>query len=236
MSVATLSGHNLTSAVVALPSAGIWYADVVTEDDAALALGSSVSLVTAGLTLAGRIYRGEVYQGEGHYRVEGGNGGWRQWVQARAHQDDSLVRLSHVLAAVISDMPTGTTESLVDAPATGGTAGNIPLASERRLGDHWLRNAGVASSSLALLTVPWFIRPDGATYCGARATGAIVDPAYDIVEPVDMGARRIMIATEAPELWTPGLTLTNASLATPFVLRDVTIHVDSGSLRLEVTG
>lgn len=236
MSTATLSGHNLTAAVVALPSAGIWCAAVVSEDDTALEVGSSVSLVIAGLTLSGRIYRGEVYQGEGHYRIEGGNGGWRRTVQARAHQDDSLVRLSHVLAAVISDMPAGTTESLVDAPATGGTVGAIPLASERRLGDHWLRNAGVASSSLALLTVPWFVRPDGATYCGPRAAGAIVDTSYQIVEPVDMGARRIMIATETPELWTPGLTLTDASLATPFVLRDVTIRVDSGSMRLEITG
>jgi hypothetical protein len=235
MSLATLSGHNVATARVELPAFGIWYADVATEDAAAFPLGSAVTLTIAGLVLAGRAFRGEVYQGAGGYRIEGGAGGWRLPVRARSHQDDSGVRLAHVLAAVLSDMPAASRESFVGAPVTGGAAG-IPAAADRSLGDHWMRRAGVASSSLALLAVPWYMRPDGATYCGARPSGAVADPQYDVTEPVDPGARRVTIATERPELWVPGLTLTDPHLASPLLLRHVTIAVDSDTMRIEVTG
>lgn len=234
MSTASLSGHNCMAHTF-LPASGIWYADVTTEDAAAFAPGDAVTLTLGGLVLAGHVFRGEPYQGQWSGRIEGGAGGWRLGVQARSHQDDSGVRLSRVLSSVLADMPEASRESLTDAPVSGGAAG-LPAASDRGLGDHWTRRAGVASLSLSLLTVPWYVRPDGATYCGARPTGAVMDPQYDVVEPVDMAARRVTIATESPELWTPGLTVTNPVLATPLVLRSVTIRVDGGSMRLEVQG
>ena len=234
MSTASLSGHNCTAAVASLPSAGIWYAIAHTEDAAAFQLGASVSLTLGGLVLAGRVFRGEVYQGQGRYKIEGGAGGWRLGVQARAHQDDSGVRLSRVLSAVLTDMPAANRESLTDQPTTGGNAA-LPVASDRILGDHWMRREGVASASLGLLTVPWYVRPDGATYCGARPTGAVMDVSYEL-EDFDADARRATVATETPELWVPGLTLTDARLASPLLLRSVTVRVDSGSMRVEVTG
>lgn len=217
------------------PAAGIWWAHVATEDDAAFDLGASVDLTLGGLTLTGRIFRGEIYQGSGHYRIEGGAGGWRLGVQARTHQDDSGMRLSRVLSSVLSDMPAASRETLTDAPTSGGST-VLPAAAERVLGDHWLRRAGLASSSLSLLTVPWHVRPDGPTYCGARPTGPVVDAQYDVID-FDPEGRRATIATETPEAWVPGLTFTDAAhLATPLILRSVTVRVDGGSMRVEVTG
>lgn len=235
MSTASLSGHNCTLALATLPAAGIWIAAAHTEDAAAFALGASVTLTLGGLSLTGRIFRGEVYQGSGRYRIEGGAGGWRLGVQARPHQDDSGVRLSRVLSAVLADMPAASRETLTDAPTTGGNAA-MPIASDRILGDHWMRKAGAASASLSLLTVPWYVRADGATYCGARPPGPVVDAQYDVMD-FDPEARRATIATETPEAWVPGLTFTDAAhLATPLLLRSVTVRVDGGSMRVEVTG
>lgn len=234
MATVSLSGHGCTDARAWLPASGVWLADVTTEDAAAFPLGLPVTLTIAGLTLSGRIFRGEVYQGQGRYRIEGGAGGWRKGIRARSHQDDSGVRLSRVLSAVVSDMPAANRESLVDAP-TNGNAGAIPSASDRVLGDHWMRTAGAASSSLALLTVPWWVRPDGATYCGARVTGPALDLRYDVID-FDADARRVVIATDTPELWVPGLTFTDQILSTPLLLREVTVRVDEDSLRVEVTG
>lgn len=234
MSTASLSGHNCTHAIAFQPSQGIWYATAYTEDDAAFELGSSVVLTLGGIALTGRIFRGEVYQGSGRYKIEGGAGGWRLGVQARTHQDDSDVRLSRVLSAVLSDMPAASRESIVNAPVDGAGAGLAPEA-ERILGDHWLRRAGVASASLSLLTVPWWVMPNGATFCGARVAGPVVDAQYDVID-FDPDGRRATIATETPEAWVPGLTLTNAVLASPLLLRSVTVRVDGGSMRVEVTG
>lgn len=234
MSTASLSGHNCTTALAFQPTSGIWYAEAATEDGAAFAPGDAVALTLGGLTLSGRVFRGETYQGQWKGRIEGGAGGWRLGVRARTHQDDSGVRLSRVLSAVLSDMPAASRETIVTAATDGAPAGLAPEA-DRNLGDHWMRRAGLASSSLSLLTVPWWVLPSGATFAGKRSAGPVVDPQYDVID-FDAGERRATIATETPEFWVPGLTLTDARIATPLLLRSVTVRVDGGSMRVEVTG
>lgn len=235
MPTVTLAGNSVTRAKVHLYAAGIpWVDKIALERAVTIAPGMVVPLVVAGLTITGSVYRGETYQGGASYRIEGGRGGWRQPVRAVTHQDDSGVRLSAVLAAVIADMPAAIRESLVNAP-TSGAASGLASTAERRLGTTWLRPAGLASASLSLLAVPWFVLPSGETYAGARPTGQVVDPQAEVIT-YEPHLRRAVIATEKPEAWVPGLTFTSPRLASPILLREVTINVESGSLRVEVTG
>lgn len=212
MSIATLSGFNMTSGVVTIPSRGIWVAsDVELEQNIPFPVGAAVTLVVAGLVLVGRIYRGEVYPGgsSAAYRIEGGNGGWRKSIQARSFTDDSGVRVSSVLASVVSDMLPTNKEAI-----------SFPPTSERILGASWMRDVGPAARSLALLP-GWYMQPNGVTFCGPRTPGPVTDIRYETT--YDPARRRLTVATETPELWTPGLTLTDPHLARPFLLREVTI-------------
>jgi len=222
MSQASANGNALVRATVRLPPSLIWNADIVTER--AVQLSGAVTLTVGGLTLAGTVYRGEVYQGSAAYRIEGGRGGWRLPVRARTHQDDSGVRLSRVLASVLSDMPEANRETLT-----------VPAEADRILGTTWLRSAGLARVSLGLLRVPWYVRNDGSTFAGARPSGAVVDAQAEVLH-YDPEHRRVIVGTEKPEAWAPGLTFTSTRLASPILLREVTIRVEKGKMRVEVTG
>jgi len=225
MSFARFNGINVARALVRIPSRGIWTVrDLELETAVPFVVGTPATLIMGGMTLVGRIFRGEVYPGgsTAGYVLEGGNAGWRRTIRAACHVDDSGVRLSTVLAAVIADMPPANKESIVFAPT-----------SERVLGQVWMRDAGPASRSLAMLNA-WYMRLDGITICGPRDPGTVADVRCEL--DFDPAARVLTVATETPELWTPGLTLIDRRLASPFLVREVTITVDSDKMRLEATG
>lgn len=209
MTLATLAGVPVARARVAVPSWGVWWADVDLTEDAELS--GRVSLVLADITLSGTIISGGVHSGRAAYRVAAGAGGWGVVLPAKAYHNDLGIKVSTLFA----DAAAGAGEALVGAPAT-------------RLGAHYARASGPASTVLnALAPRGWYVDFAGTTQIGARESSV-----YSGSEPrtrVDPGVGVIEIATEELAALVPGVTIDGSLPAT-----DVEYTLDATRLTARV--
>ena len=61
------------------------------------------------------------------------------------------------------------------------------------------------------------MRPDGVTQVGARPSGSI-GSAFDVMpDGTDLGQGRVMIATENPADWQPGMRFANNLISTQLI-------------------
>lgn len=190
MNAYTLEGVPISSALVSLPSYGIWRAQVSITDAKVLAVGSSVSLALGSLTLSGTIRDGGAYQGRASYRVVGGADGWPRVIPCRAYASRSGVHLSEVA----SDLASEVGERIVVEP------GVEPL-----LGASWARLEGPASVALDSLAPSWWVAADGVTHLGKRPV-VDVQLGHTLLD-YDPSRRRLQTAVrdEAMGLLAPGI-------------------------------
>lgn len=218
MSFATLAGLRVTSARVHLPPSGVWTADV--DIGEAAALSGRVALVVGGLTLSGTVRPpGGDYQGASRFRLEGGAGGWRKRVVAKAYRLDAGVKLSTVV---------------VDAARAAGET-LAPDYTDRRIGRAFVREAGPASRVLAQLQgLLWWVDVAGLTHLGARPAGGDVGVRFDVLA-FDPARRTATLATEAPEGIAVGAVL-RSGVPAPLRVLQADLELQRSSLRVHVWG
>ena len=212
MSLASLSGHAVTRAVVPVPACGVPWADVELVDP--VELSGQVSLALADAVIALTVVSGGPVNGRAAYRLVGGRGKWGQEISPKAYQDDGGVKVS-TIARDVADL---VGESIASYPST-------------RVGPHFARSAGPASRVMhELAPRAWHVGLDGVTRFGIRTptqytgtdTRTRFDPAVGVVE----------IATESIAALVPGVRVDGAEPATDveYVLDDkrLTVRVYSG--------
>lgn len=174
MSIATLAGNRVIAARATIPAVGIWWADVVVDDE--VELSGAVKLVLADLALDGTVIAGGPYSGESRYTICGGAGGWGKTLDRRHYSNDLGVKV----AKVLTDAAEGAGETLDVSTVAGSTVGSS-----------FTREEGPASRLLhQLAPSAWYVDETGITRLGRRprvefeaeATRVSADPAFGTVE------------------------------------------------------
>lgn len=223
-SVASVSGNRVTRLSVRIPRAGIWSAtaeldSAVTADKLVGAAQVSVGPLTLSGTFDPALTGTYLERTECH--VIGGAAGWRTQVKAKPYHDDgSGVKAATVLQHLANE--------------TGEAMGTITLP-RTYLGADWVRRAGVATRALQLVVgaTPWWVDYDGATQVGPRVTSEIVTT-YEILKP-DPGSKVVEVATDDPGGIVIGSIL-RGRLTPPLVVREITIEVGDGKIRMRCWG
>lgn len=211
---ASVSGLRVVRGTLSVPLYGAWVADVVLATDQTLP--AAVSLTVGNLTLAGAVYRQAPFAGLLEARLVGGAGGWSQSVEARGYDNPGGVLASQVLA---------------DAALEVGE--QVVVASDRVLGNYYVRLADKASRVLrAIAGEQWWIDPAGVTHVGPRGPSSITSDF--VVEEFSGASGRLRIATEDPASWQPGATFSSATVAPQTIASVRHVFADSGIARLEV--
>lgn len=219
----TLSGVDLSTALVVLPRFDAWTAEVSTVDPLQLAKGAKVSLVLGDLVLAGAVVSGGTWAGVSSYCIEAGAGGWSKVVPARAYRDDGGIMLGKVAADLAAEVGE---KLVVDA-------------GDRPLGYACERVGGVASASLhALAGSSWYVAADGVTHLGARPVAPVPAGLTFVVESLDPVRRRAVLSTPddlLAALATPGATWSADGVDGLFTVNGATVIVSASSVRVEVS-
>jgi hypothetical protein len=209
---ATLNGSRVTKAQVIIGFKGPWTADVWIED--ATEITGAVTLVIGDLSLKGTVTRGGNFTGQGSFRLIGGAGGWMKQLSPRYYKSPFGVKASNVLT---------------DAGREVGET--VSVTSDRTLGQFYVREQGPAARVLALLAEQWWLREDGVTVVGPRATPTFVTP-FEVIK-ADREKGRVLISTDNPADWIPGARFSSATIPTQTI--NAVVHkVSPTSLRSEV--
>ena len=187
MTTATLEGHPVTSATLAWPTFGLWWADAYLADP--VELSGRVSLAIAGTTFSGTVVSGGVFNGRAAYRIVAGAGGVSAALPKKGYVNDAGTSIITVLS---------------DAARTAGeTLTSIPTG---RLGPNYARMAGDTLGGLLNRHHPraWYANPDGSLRIGTRLAttyagnaprvrvdqvGAVVDLAVDSLDDLAPGVQ-----------------------------------------------
>lgn len=218
-SYATIAGQPVTRAVVELPAAGVWWADVGCE--LAPDVSGAVDLVIGTLALRGTVAadRSGTFGQRRTVRVLGGAGAWGSALPARHYHNDAGVRARLVIE---------------DAAREAGETVQIDAAiGARSLGVDFVREAGPASRALraAVGDAVWWVDTDGVTRVSAeRPTTTATAGTYEVLEH-DPRARVVTVAVDDLEAVGVGSVLSER-LDEPQTVRELTIYVEEGGVRL----
>jgi hypothetical protein len=210
---ATLAGHQIVRGSVTIPLYGTWTADVWLAD--ATVLEGTVALVIGDLTLKSTITRGGSYTGQASYRLVGGAGGWMREAEAKQYRSPFGVKASNVLKDV--------------AAMVGET---VSVTSDRTLGQFWSVEKAPAARALQQIGISWWLREDGVTIVGPRATPTITSP-FEVIR-ADLEKGRVEVATDFPSQWLPGAKFMSAVLPKPQQISAVTHTLSASKFRTEV--
>jgi hypothetical protein len=210
--MSTLGGITASKAGLYWPRTGKWSAEVELVEPAVLA--GPVVLSIGDLVLVGTIVRGGPVEGHARYLVEGGAGGWRTTIPAKAYRNDLGVKLSTILK---------------DAAAAAGE--RVELGADRSVGSAYVRPAGPAGDVLTALAGPWWIDEAGTTQVRPRPSPPVVVPFRLVAWDRAKAIREI--ASEAIAPFVPGalLAVPGAAIET---IEEVRIDVDHAATRLHV--
>lgn len=213
---AELDGNRVAALTLILPAKGIWTADVLLDQNAAMN-DTSVTLTLNTFSLKGTIFRAGNFVGAASFRIVGGAGGWRKPLPAKFYQSGAGVRLS----SLVTD--------------TAREAGEqVAVLADRTVGTAFTRQRGPAVRVLGLLGDQWWVRPiDGVTVVGERANPVIVSQFDTLAQGTSLALGRVMVATDAPQDWQPGAVFSSPTLSARTI--SGAIHrLDANSLRTEV--
>ena len=187
MSFATLDGHRVTRALVRIPAAGEWFADV--EIDTEETLSGQLTLTVGDLDLVGTVSRGGLWAGSSAYRIVAGAAGWGTEAGARGY-GGAVYR-----STIIADL----------ALATGETVASG--YEDAFLGEAYARPSGTARRVLSALVGEqgWYVSTAGVTTIAARASTAIGSE-YQVTRVLP-GSAVAIVATEEPAAFQPGATM-----------------------------
>ena len=212
---ASLNGVRIKSCSVVIPMKGLWTADVQT--DSPIDPTGLVTFALAGMTLLGSVVRSGEFLGSTSLRLVGGYGGWMKPLKPLFYRVSAGVRLGTVI---------------YDAAKEVGEKVNI--LSDRPLGSCFTRQAGPAARLLSLLGDQWWVDPStGITQIGSRQSPSIKS-AFDVLaDGTDLGLGKIVIATDVPADWQPGVKFSAPTVASKTV--NTVIHtLGKNSLRTEI--
>jgi hypothetical protein len=194
MSLATLAGSAVSSAGIAWPAWGLWWADVhLTE---AVELEGSQTLAVAGVEFTGTVIAGGVLEGRASYRMVAGAGGVAKPLTSKGYVNDAGVMLATVLA-----------DAAREAGEALDTAGLVT-----RLGPHYARREGDTLGDLLQRHFPggWYADTDGTIKIGTRSSTT-----YDGSAPrVRVGVRVIELAVDSLDGLAPGVRVDDQGPAT----------------------
>ncbi len=213
----SLNGARVTDLNISIPARGLWSADCKLDNEIEFS-GTAATLVLAGLTLVGSVYRSGSYAGAASLRLVGGKGGWRKKIPKKFYKNPHGLKL---------------TPLLVDAANAAGET--VVVDSDLTVGLFFTREEAPACRVLNQLCESWYVRPDGVTQVGERATPTI-SSRFDVVDQnVQPNLGRVPIATDNPEDWVPGAKFSAPTLgATTFQISDVVHILTPERLRTEV--
>lgn len=216
----TIGGQPATRAVVVMPSAGVWWADV--DCELAPNLGGALDLVVGTLTLRGTIdsARSGAFGERRRARVIGGAGAWGTALHARHYHNDAGVRARVVIE---------------DAAREAGETVSIDAdIGARVLGVDYVRESGPASRALraAIGDAVWWVEPDGTTRVSAqRPTSTAVAGTYEVLEH---NPRTRLVIVAADDLTAVGVgSVLSERLEEPQTVRELVIRADDEAVRLE---
>ncbi len=210
---ATLNGIPIMSGTLAVPSVGMWTADIAINTDDAIS-GAAV-VVLGNLTLAGTVVRSAPFAGQTRARIVGGSGGWRKRLQERPYSDPNGVSLSMVLG----DAARECSEKL--GPVSGA------------VGPFYARPDDMASFSLRAFCPAWYIDTAGVTQIASWPVKSVSTPFTVIDQRADEGV--VEIATEDYAAWLPGASFTAPTMTGTFQCAGVVYKFDpDGTFRLQV--
>lgn len=193
---ASFAGKRATALVVTIPYKGLWIADVSMADEVRNSPPTTGLLVVADLSLLGTVFRAGDFGGNARLRIIGGRGGWSGEIRDRFYQLPRGVSLRQVLSDAARDAGE-TVEVLVD----------------RKIGSFYARAAGPAERALGQLAGDaWWVRADGVTVVGERASTIITSP-FDALEGTDPAAGRWELVTDFPGQWVPGRLFSGPTVA-----------------------
>jgi hypothetical protein len=192
-----LNGTRATKAVITVPFGGIWTVDVAIDQQVTVTNGAALVQLGA-LSLTGTIFRAGDFTGTGVFRVVGGAGGWQGQLPPKFYRGAGSAGLK--LSSVLNDT----------ARAVGET---VKIDTDVSIGSAYARGAGPAVRALNSLVGPWWMRFDGVTEVGTRATPTIISPFEVIPDGTNLALGRIVIATDNPEDWVPGSLFSSPTLA-----------------------
>ena len=211
---AALNEHRISTGTIVIPWVGLWSADVMLDSTATLS--GLVTLTLGTLSLVGSIFRQADWAGALRLRLIGGHGGWLKTLPPSGYNLITGVQLSTVLGDAARDV--------------GET---VKLASDRSLGNFYTREEAPAERLLNRLSSTWYVRPDGSTYVGDRASGEIVSQ-FDVLSYDGGRGSALVGVTDAYADWTPGRTFRSAQITTPFQIGAVTMKIGKEQTRVEV--
>lgn len=194
MTAASVNGVTITAGQITMPVGGAWWATLVLDSPGEFIGAATITM--GNMTLVGTFAEGGAYAGASAVRVVGGAGGWNRDIGARAYHSAAGVPLS----TVVTDAATAAGETLV------------PDYAEEVLGVDYVRAAGPARRVLDLLRPGWWTTRDGETKLTARPTGD-VEGAHTLADN-DRAQSRLMIETEDPDAFDPGLSFGGYVLGT----------------------
>lgn len=194
MSFAIFGGQNVTRLELYTPSSGQWWADIKTDSDAVLLLGTAPDITIGEATWSGgEIIAGGVGEGQatGSYRIVGG-AKWSVSPGPRSYRSAAGVRLRTVLEDIARDC--------------GVSVASLTLPADRAIGTWWTRTGALPGASLLSMLAPgWYVDRDGKTVLRARSGGTVVEPDARI-SARDLADGWRLVSTLRPELFAPGLT------------------------------
>lgn len=214
---ATIDGHRAASAVVHVPGAGPWFADVRMEG--APELAGRVTLALGALELVGTIdarYDG-TRGAQRMMRIVAGGNGWGALLAAKAYHNDARIRA----LTVAQDA----------AREAGETLGDFAPELER-IGIDYVRQAGPASRVLedVIGAARWWVDYDGTTHVGARELADAVTGTYELIEFVP-DERIAVLAIDDLRAVAIGSVLSDR-LDEPQTVRELEIAVDADAVRV----
>jgi hypothetical protein len=190
---ATLNTIRATHALATIPSWGLWHAEV--NLDGEHTLSGEAKLILADLTLVGTVLSGGPESGRTPVWIVGGRGGWGRVIPEKSYANDAGVKV----ATILRDAAAACGETLDEA--------SLPTT---RVGPAWVRPAGRASRTLALVASKnWYVREDGVTVIGQRKASTL--DAKVTRGPVDKARGKVTLAAESIAKILPGLVVDGLS-------------------------
>jgi len=215
-----VNGVRATTAIVYVPSRGMWWAEVTFDDTAEVTETRSGCI----LTIAQTTFRGTLlpeHSGTFGLRrscgIVAGAAGWRRKLPVTALHNDAGVNLSTVIQGL--------------AKETGETIANL---TDRKLGPKYSRLPTTAAAHMNALLPAWHVDYAGVTQCRAPQGGTLGE--HQILE-YDPLHRYALLATMNPGNIPLGVTLpAGERLDAPLIVRSLEIRVENDEARVRVWG
>ena len=226
--MSTIAGQPITRGEIRIFEQGDWFADISTNTDELLPVGSRVEIISETLVLSGAIVRGGITDAVGRYQVAG-RPEWGTELVSRpsaAYRSAGAVLLRTVLDDIAREALGPNRKLLVVMPAIppngdgiGGHYERVGTADDVRV---------LARDALELLGVPWYVRADGITVFAERPTGDVSTSEQILVEYRNDAIGYRVVNCEDPGAFVPGLTFegeTIGEVVFSLLPEDIRIHV-----------